>query len=73
MLEDGHCECSGKTPASSSYKPNSRLPPGNNRGKHFIDFRLLWVCFGGFGFFFMAIQVTAGCFPLLVMVSLPFH
>ncbi|KYO46465.1 RUN domain-containing protein 1 [Alligator mississippiensis] len=31
MLEDGHCECSGKTPASSSYKPNSRLPPGNNR------------------------------------------
>ncbi|KAM7137616.1 RUN domain-containing protein 1 [Macrochelys suwanniensis] len=31
QVEDGHCECSGRKPGSGPYKPNARLPPGNNR------------------------------------------
>ncbi|XP_065278690.1 RUN domain-containing protein 1 [Emys orbicularis] len=31
QVEDGHCECSGRKHGSGPYKPNARLPPGNNR------------------------------------------
>ncbi|XP_037742827.1 RUN domain-containing protein 1 isoform X1 [Chelonia mydas] len=31
QVEDGQCACSGRKPGSGPYKPNARLPPGNNR------------------------------------------
>ncbi|CAM4688662.1 unnamed protein product [Lepidochelys olivacea] len=31
QVEDGQCACSGRKPGSGPYKPNARLPSGNNR------------------------------------------